>query len=518
MTGTIKKVTVNYNFRIPVFDAPGWGREIERNFDVIDSALFAATGLGNVKGVWANGENYLVGERVADDVGLLWVSNIAHLSALSGTFEDARTAHPTYWTQVTTSTAYRGDWSTGVQYNTNDFITDGYRYGIATRSFISSASYNDDVSNGDIVTLIDLTGDIVTIVGYLSAAQTSETNAATSESNAATSENNAATSEGNAATSEANALSYMNTALSTYANLAGGSPGQVLVKDTATNFDFMWVALPGGGDMLQATYDPNNVGLDAFDMDNMVEGATTKIMTDAERSKLGGIESGADVTDAGNVEPVLTALTAKASVVDADSVVIIDSAASGAPKKTLWSVIKSTLKTYFDTLYPPVSRLVSAGTGLTGGGSLAADRSLAVSFGTSAGTVAQGNDSRITGALQRAGGTMTGKITLDGDPSSALHPGSKQYIDGHDLGIGQTHQGVTRTVGTSYQNTTGKPIVCYGRLAVSGTARAQISTDNSTWVDAMSAGTAEALSFSFVVPPGHYYRTTVGGAVTQELR
>ena len=43
--------------------------------------------------------------------------------------------------------------------------------------------------------------------------------------------------------------------------------------------------------MLKSTYDPNTVGSDVFDMDNMVEGATTKIMTDAERLKLSGIEN-----------------------------------------------------------------------------------------------------------------------------------------------------------------------------------------------------------------------------------
>lgn len=48
--------------------------------------------------------------------------------------------------------------------------------------------------------------------------------------------------------------------------------------------------------------------------------------------------------------------------------------------------------------YVPTSRSVSAGTGLSGGGSLAADRSLAVSYGTTAGTAAQGNDSRLSDA------------------------------------------------------------------------------------------------------------------------
>ena len=46
----------------------------------------------------------------------------------------------------------------------------------------------------------------------------------------------------------------------------------------------------------------------------------------------------------------------------------------------------------------PTSRTVSAGTGLTGGGNLSADRSFAVAYGSSAGTACQGNDSRLSDA------------------------------------------------------------------------------------------------------------------------
>ena len=47
-----------------------------------------------------------------------------------------------------------------------------------------------------------------------------------------------------------------------------------------------WQAVAGGGDMSAATYDPTSVAGDAFDMDNMVEGATTKILTDTERTAI----------------------------------------------------------------------------------------------------------------------------------------------------------------------------------------------------------------------------------------
>ncbi len=65
---------------------------------------------------------------------------------------------------------------------------------------------------------------------------------------------------------------------------------------------------------------------------------------------------------------------------------------------------------------------VIAGTGLSGGGTLAADRTLSVTYGTGAGSAAQGNDSRITGAAQKAAnlsdlgnaGTARGNLGLGG--------------------------------------------------------------------------------------------------------
>lgn len=44
------------------------------------------------------------------------------------------------------------------------------------------------------------------------------------------------------------------------------------------------------------------------------------------------------------------------------------------------------------------STTITAGTGLTGGGDLSANRTLAVSYGSTAGTACQGNDSRLSDA------------------------------------------------------------------------------------------------------------------------
>jgi hypothetical protein len=75
------------------------------------------------------------------------------------------------------------------------------------------------------------------------------------------------------------------------------------------------------------------------------------LATAAQITKLDGIEALADVTDAGNVGAAIHGATAKTTPVDADTVSLIDSAASNVLKKVTWANIKATLKTYLDPFY-----------------------------------------------------------------------------------------------------------------------------------------------------------------------
>lgn len=73
----------------------------------------------------------------------------------------------------------------------------------------------------------------------------------------------------------------------------------------------------------------------------------------------------------------------------------------------------------------PTSRTVSAGTGLTGGGDLSANRSLAVSFGTSGSTACVGNDSRLSDDRTASGiRTATTLVAV----SSATAPTAGQVL------------------------------------------------------------------------------------------
>lgn len=88
-----------------------------------------------------------------------------------------------------------------------------------------------------------------------------------------------------------------------------------------------------------------------LNQDDVGDGTTYKQYSATDKTKLAGIESGADVTDAGNVGSSIHGASSKTTPVDNDELGLIDSAASNVLKRLTWSNLKATLKTYFDTIY-----------------------------------------------------------------------------------------------------------------------------------------------------------------------
>lgn len=77
----------------------------------------------------------------------------------------------------------------------------------------------------------------------------------------------------------------------------GGATGQVLAKASNADGDTAWINPPGGGDMLESVYDPTGKAADAFSQDNMVDGTTNKNFTATEKTKLAGIATAATAND-----------------------------------------------------------------------------------------------------------------------------------------------------------------------------------------------------------------------------
>ncbi|MGE3757861.1 MAG: beta strand repeat-containing protein, partial [Pseudobdellovibrionaceae bacterium] len=138
--------------------------------------------------------------------------------------------------------------------------------------------------------------------------------------------------------------------------------------------------------------------------------------------------------------------------------------------------------------YVQTSRTVSAGTGLTGGGDLSANRSIAADFGTGAGKVTEGNDARLSptpiladaGKMVRvnAGGTgyevvapggggdfmkdgsvtMTGNIKLGGKfLSNDGHDEGVSVANDGKVGVGINNQSALLQVGKSSNDASGIP-------------------------------------------------------------
>jgi hypothetical protein len=121
-------------------------------------------------------------------------------------------------------------------------------------------------------------------------------------------------------------------------------------------------------------------------------------------------------------ERSIDAASAKTTPVDADTMGLIDSAASNVLKKVTWANIKAALKAYFDTLYPSSA----VGTFTATGGSITTDGAYTVHTFTSNGTLAvSGGGSRDIEYLVIGGGGGGGASNGGGGGGGGVRAGKK---------------------------------------------------------------------------------------------
>ena len=154
MTGTVLGYTQNYALSMLQFGAHNWHTHYNRNVQVLDSLLFAATGLSGVLGEWENNTVYVIGNRVTDaDSGNIYQCEVNNTSASTGDFAADRLANPTYWNNITGTPINRGVWTNSVVYNANDFVIDNRRYAVCVTTHTSNGAgtFDDDSANWEVL-------------------------------------------------------------------------------------------------------------------------------------------------------------------------------------------------------------------------------------------------------------------------------------------------------------------------------------------------------------------------------
>ena len=141
-------------------------------------------------------------------------------------------------------------------------------------------------------------------------------------------------------------------------------------------------------------------------------------------SDMNRIEQGVTDLDTGKQDKI-GSLTSKTSIADADTVLISDSAASNVGKKTAFSIIKSTLKTYFDALYTTAKIKLTGYTKASAVAEIAATDTVNVAFGKVSKTLdgkAQTDLSNVPNATFKTKATDSGVIT-------EVIPGNKLRVE-----------------------------------------------------------------------------------------
>ena len=155
--------TTNFKFNLTDFDKIPWHTELHNNFHIMDALMARFLAISLVQGAWENALAVTVGDRYIDtDQDLIYEVLVAHTTPSTGTFAAARIAATANWQAVTVDVANKGTYAQATVYAPNNFVQDGGRFGIIQTDYTSDStaattalSYDADVTNGDITTLID---------------------------------------------------------------------------------------------------------------------------------------------------------------------------------------------------------------------------------------------------------------------------------------------------------------------------------------------------------------------------
>lgn len=223
MTGSVNSYTPNFKFKKINFNVAPWHDLEWSNWAAVDALLYTYINISNVQGLWLNATAYTVGQRVIDDAqGRIYECAVNHTSAASGTFADARTANPTYWTNLGILPRFRGTWTTGVLYSSNDYVVNGHQFAVCATDHTAGVFATDEAA-GNWVVIADLTASVAAAAASAGAAAASETNASSFADAAAVSETNATNAAATATTKASEASTSATNAATSATNAANSA-------------------------------------------------------------------------------------------------------------------------------------------------------------------------------------------------------------------------------------------------------------------------------------------------------
>lgn len=158
---------------------------------------------------------------------------------------------------------------------------------------------------------------------------------------------------------------------------SGGSNGQVLTKNAGLSGGLEWTSSAGGGE----TNTASNIGAGGVGVFKQKAGVNLEFKN---------INAGSNKVTITNDGPN--------NEVDID---VVPANFSGIPESAVTNLTTDLASK------AATATTISAGAGLTGGGDLSTNRTLAVSYGTTAGTAVEGNDSRLSDTRTPTNGTVT---------------------------------------------------------------------------------------------------------------
>lgn len=238
MTGAIESRTANYNLRRINFDWTTWHDEMNDNMSDLDAVIAALTGITDVA-PWANSTAYVVGDKAIDStLNRVYICAVNHTSASTPTtFAADRVAHSTYWT-LFGAPPTAATWTTATAYRQGTWITDNdNRTAVALVDFTSGATFDDDVTDENLLIVADFSGLADAAADAVAAAVSTAADAAATAADRIAVAADKATVAANTATVANNTSITTANAASALASATSASTDAATVATIYDNFD-----------------------------------------------------------------------------------------------------------------------------------------------------------------------------------------------------------------------------------------------------------------------------------------